>query len=208
MFFSMRFGTLVVACAAMMASITTSAAERIDRGSQIIDGTSVNTTIYHERGYAIFENSCGSQRLSQSALQGGAKPTNIIPCPRRSSTPAPLPETPSTSTGKRLWSAVAAGIRNGFLGVGSRVSAGHSMNNDTKAEASAKAVRACQKNGVSCSVVATWNTGCYYITVSVDNSNPVAWGSGPTAQDAYNECFKRIKEGNCVTNTLGSCYPN
>lgn len=194
----------------LVATASPSVAERIDRGTQVIDGTSVRTTIYHDRGYAIFENECGRQSLSQSALQGGAKPDNIIPCPRRSATPpvtpAPRQSEQSTPGGRRYWSAVAAGIDNGLLGVGARVSAGHAENRATKADAEADAVRACEKNVSSCKVVTAWNSGCYFITVS-KNSSPVAWGAGPTANAAYQACYDRINSGNCDTQTLGNCYP-
>lgn len=205
MFSPNKFGALVTFFAIMAAGITPSSAERTDRGIQVIDGTIVNTTIYHERGYAIFENDCGSQRLSQSALQGGAKPTDIIPCSPISNETS-NPPAAANPPQQRLWAAAAAGISNGLLGVGSRVSVGLGSDHETKAEAEAAAIRSCQKNGVSCSVVTSWNSGCYFITVS-RNANNVVWGGGRTAQAAYNECYKRIDGGNCDTETLGGCYP-
>ncbi len=209
MLFSKRFRMAVMACAALIIGTVPSVAERIDRGSQTIDGTSVRT-IYHERGYAIFENDCGSQRLTQSALQSGAKPTEIIPCPRRTTSAPPPTSPPSSSpsepfTGKRLWSAVAAGIDDGLIT--DRVSVGHAKNHDTRAAAERAAVRKCQEDVPSCRVVQAWNAGCYYITVS-KNARPVAWGAGPTARAAYEACYERIKSGNCDTQTLGGCYPN
>jgi hypothetical protein len=196
-------------------------AEWIESGDQIIDGTRVHTTVYHERGYATFSNSCGSQNLTQAELQAGAKPTRIIPCPRRSTNTNPPPtrrappaytEAPSDREsppyhGKRVWSAVAAGISDGFLGVGGKVSVGLSRDRDTKDEAEEAAVTKCEENGVSCEAVTAWNAGCYYITVSDDAEN-LAWGAGPTAQEAYDACYQRVRGGNCKTQTLGGCYPD
>jgi hypothetical protein len=212
MFLRNKVCALAIACAAMAALTMPSAAEWIDSGDQVIDGTSMHTTVYHDRGYAVFENECGSQRLTQSELQGGAKPTDIIPCPRdtadadTSSEPSAEPSPEPSRPRKRLWAAVAAGLESGGLFGRAHVSAGLSQDKETRAEAEAGAVRACEKNVSSCEVVTAWNSGCYYITVSTDGSNPVAWGSGPTAQDAYNECYKRVREGNCDTQTLGGCY--
>ena len=53
-------------------------------GYQTINGTRVLTEIDQSRGVATFSNDCGSQTLTQSQLQNGALPTNIIPCPRPS----------------------------------------------------------------------------------------------------------------------------
>ncbi len=184
--------------------------ERIDNGDQVIDGTQVHTTIYHERGYAIFSNDCGSQQLTQRQLQAGARPTDIIPCPRpRSATQEPeqTRESPnSIQTGARRWAAVAAGIDNGFLGLSSKVGAGIGRDFGSRAAAEAAALSKCRETVSSCSVVSAWNSGCYYITVS-DHGDNVAWGSGRTAQEAYDECYKRVRGGNCKTSTLGACYP-
>ncbi len=68
----------------LLAAPPPSHAEWIDEGDQTINGTQVHTTIYHDRGYAVFSNDCGSQTLTQSQLQGGAIPDDIIPCPRDS----------------------------------------------------------------------------------------------------------------------------
>lgn len=51
-------------------------------GYQTINGTRVFTQIDQARGVATFTNECGSQTLTQSELQGGAIPDQIIPCPR------------------------------------------------------------------------------------------------------------------------------
>lgn len=72
---------------ATCAIATPSFAEWIDEGDQDINGTEVHTTIYHDRGYAVFSNDCGSQRLSQEELEDGAIPSDIIPCPRDSDGP-------------------------------------------------------------------------------------------------------------------------
>ncbi len=203
MFFLNKALALGVVVIVVFGGISPGSAERIDRGSQVIRGTQVNTTVYHERGYAEFTNDCGTQRLTQSQLQNGAIPNNIIPCPRPSSSTPSYQESPS---GPRLWAAVAAGIRSGFLGVGSKVSVGLGKNYSTRAEAERAAVRSCEREISSCKVVTAWNTGCYYITVS-DNAQNVAWGAGPTAQRAYNACYERVKGGNCKTQTLGHCFP-
>lgn len=188
----------------MLLGLTTPGnAERIDRGSQVIQGTHVRTTIYHERGYAVFENDCGSQRLSQGQLQAGAIPRDIIPCPRPGAT---TPSAPRPSSEQRLWAAVAAGIQSGGLFGKSKVGIGLGRNYSSRAEAERGAVSTCQERVRSCQVVAAWNTGCYYITVS-DGADNVAWGSGPTAQRAYDECYRRVKGGNCKTQTLGHCFP-
>lgn len=192
--------------------VTPVLAERIDRGSQVIDGTRVKTSIYHERGYAVFENDCGSQRLSQSALQRGAKPTDIIPCPRPSAEPQVSEESTESSDDqiteqsppKRLWSAVAAGFDESRYN--RKVGAGHASNHKTRSAAENAAVNACEKLVPSCEVVTAWNSGCYFITVSED-AEPMAWGAGTTGQRAYDECYSRIKSGNCKTRAIGNCYP-
>jgi hypothetical protein len=51
-------------------------------GNQTINGTQVFTVIDQGRGVATFSNDCGSQTLTQGELQGGAIPSEIIPCPR------------------------------------------------------------------------------------------------------------------------------
>jgi Domain of unknown function (DUF4189) len=201
MFFVRRFGVVgAVAAVVTICGVGVSAAERIDRGTRNIDGTSVSITVYHERGYADFENSCGSQRLTQSQLQSGAKPHNIIPCPRRSTT---VPNPPHVSSGDGVrWGALAAGIKTGLFR--SRVGVGSALRHSSREEAQRRAVAKCEENGVSCNVVSTFNT-CGFITVSTNGSDNVVWGMGPTAQDAYNECYRRVKGGNCVTQTIGGC---
>ncbi len=184
-------------------------AEFIERGAQIIDGTRVNTAVYHERGYAVFSNECGSQQISQSALQGGAKPTKIIPCPRNSTNKATesYDDAPSQTAPrkKRLWSAVAAGLNEGFLGIGASVGIGLGSDHPTRVAAERAAVNQCKKYVSSCSVVGAWNSGCYYITLS-DGAENVAWGAGSTPQAAYDNCFSRVRGGGCRTDVLGGCY--
>lgn len=51
-------------------------------GYQVINGTEVYTVVDMGAGFATFSNACGSQRISQRDLQGGAIPDRIIPCPR------------------------------------------------------------------------------------------------------------------------------
>ncbi|OGG42018.1 hypothetical protein A2837_02325 [Candidatus Kaiserbacteria bacterium RIFCSPHIGHO2_01_FULL_46_22] len=176
-------------------------AERIDEGWQTIQGTRVYSKVYHERGYATFENACGKVQLTQRQLQGGAIPSRIIPCNKTSNqtTNVPVPQ----SSGQ-YWGALAAGISEGFLQA-SRVSVGSAINYKSKAKAERDALRSCQKNGVTCKVVSTFNKGCGYITTSQDGSDNVAWGSGPTAQSAYNNCYSRVKGGNCDPQTIGGC---
>jgi hypothetical protein len=58
------------------------AAAYAQSGYQTINGTRVFTQIDQARGVATFSNECGSQTLTQSELQGGAIPDQIIPCPR------------------------------------------------------------------------------------------------------------------------------
>ncbi len=203
-FFKRRGATLAIVAAATFANVSLSSAEYTDEGDQVIDGTRMHTIVYHDRGYAVFSNDCGSQKLTQAQLQAGAKPTQIMPCPRPQ---ASAPSSPSAPRSKRQWAAVAAGLSDGILGIGAQVSVGLAKNYDTRAAAERAAVKECQKNISSCKAVAAWNSGCYYITVS-DNADNVAWGSGQTAQDAYNACYQRVKGGNCKTDTIGACYPN
>lgn len=56
---------------------------RAESGYQVINGTRVFTEIDHVGRVATFSNECGSQRLTQSQLQNGAIPSNIIPCTRQ-----------------------------------------------------------------------------------------------------------------------------
>jgi hypothetical protein len=56
-----------------------------ESGYQTINGTQVYTVIDRAAGVATFSNSCGSQTLTQGQLQAGAIPSQIIPCPRASS---------------------------------------------------------------------------------------------------------------------------
>ena len=202
MFFRKQSCRLAAAVLAAMLTTAPAHAEWVDNGDQVIDGTQMHTTVYHDRGYAVFSNSCGSQRLTQSELQGGAKPTDIIPCPRPDSTAANPP--PTTAPTQRLWAAVAAGLDNGFLGIGSKVGVGLGQDYSTKADAEAGALQSCRKRVSGCKIVGSWNTGCYYITTG--NGGGVAWGSGRTAQDAYDACRSRVT--NCNTNAIGRCYPD
>jgi hypothetical protein len=74
-----------------------------ESGYQTINGTRVFTVIDHASRTATFSNECGSQTLTQSQLQGGAIPDQIIPCPRPAASarapiavrPAPMQPTPS-----------------------------------------------------------------------------------------------------------------
>jgi hypothetical protein len=105
---------------------------------------------------------------------------------------------------KRLWSAVAAGVDGGFMGITTqRVGVGLGQDYATREEAERGAKSACKKKVKKCKVVATWNSGCYYITTG--NGGGVAWGSGSTPQIAYDQCRKRVT--NCDTSPIGGCYP-
>ena len=101
------------------------------------------------------------------------------------------------------WGALAAGIEEESDG-SSHVSVGSALNHESRAAAQRAALASCRSTGNSaCRVISTFN-GCGYITLSTDGSRPAAWGSGPTAQDAYDECYKRIRSGNCKR-PIGGC---
>jgi hypothetical protein len=186
---AMPFGTVAPAMA-----------ENIDSGYQTLQGTQVFTTIYHDRGYATFENECGKQRLTQRQLQQGAIPSDIVPCPRSSSNNTTIPN--QRSGGKLLWGALAAGMDRGLFRA--TVSVGSALKYASKSDAERAAVQQCRKNGTSdCKVVSTF-TGCGYITTS-NNAENVAWGAGPTAQAAYDNCYARVQGGNCRTQAIGGC---
>jgi hypothetical protein len=68
--------------AAILLSYEIVSAENVKSGDPDINDTSVHTTVYFDRGYAIFQNRCGIQTLTQAQLQAGVIPNNIIPCPR------------------------------------------------------------------------------------------------------------------------------
>ena len=70
------------ACALAVLAGAPAAAEQIDKDFRIINGTQVLAEVYVDRGFARFSNACGSQTLTQRELQGGAIPSEIIPCPR------------------------------------------------------------------------------------------------------------------------------
>ena len=201
MFFNkycLAFGGVVLAM--LFGMVSRGMAENIESGYQTLQGTQVFTTVYHDRGYATFENECGKQQLTQRQLQQGAIPSNIIPCPRPSLNNYTTPDQPSG--GQQLWGALAAGIDQGIFR--SRVSVGSALKYASKSAAERAAVSECRKNGVSgCKVVSTF-TGCGYITTS-NNAENVAWGMGPTAQAAYDNCYARVQGGNCFTQTIGGC---
>jgi hypothetical protein len=104
-------------------------------------------------------------------------------------------ETPSEP--QKPWAAVAAGMDDGNVGVGI------ARNYPTEEEAGEAAVENCERNVSSCHVVRAWNSGCFFIT-SGSMDNRVGWGSGYTAQQAFDYCVNRNL--NCNTNTLGHCY--
>jgi hypothetical protein len=195
-------GIALIAVIATLLSGAASGAEFIESGTQVIDGTRVNTTVYHERGYATFSNDCGSQDISQSALQRGAKPTEIIPCPRASAKPR------SKGKSKQLWGAIAAGLDEGNLFRRGRVSVGAATNFESEQAASNSALESCRSNGVtSCRVVGTF-TGCGYATTSTDNSKPLVWTTGQDSQEVYQRCYDQISAGNCNHPPIGGCNAN
>lgn len=66
-------------------SVAAAASASAQSGYQTINGTRVYTVIDQAAGIATFSNECGTQRLTQRELQGGAIPSRIIPCPRPTS---------------------------------------------------------------------------------------------------------------------------
>ena len=81
-------------------------------GYQTIQGTQVFIQIDQGAGVATFSNDCGSQSLSQSQLQNGAIPNNIIPCPRPSAAPPPPPPKQPRYNSSGADSAPPAGYRS------------------------------------------------------------------------------------------------
>ena len=51
-------------------------------GTYVIQGTQVQECYSAQNNYVTFSNSCGSQSLTQSQMQAGAIPNQIVPCPR------------------------------------------------------------------------------------------------------------------------------
>lgn len=184
------------------------AAAQIDRGYQTINGTRVYTEVDHQRRVATFSNACGSQTLTQAQLQAGAIPTRIIPCPRpqraappqynappRYTSPTPGYAPPARTT---LWGATAAGIDEGST---NRVGVGIAWKYPSEGEARDAAMNQCRARAYNCSVVGTW-TGCGFVTSGKDDNGRVGWGSGGTAQEAYNEC---AKHGLYCDQPIGGC---
>jgi hypothetical protein len=87
-------GVVQVACVAILfgvfipAEISVVQAMEIE-SDEIIQGTRVHVVLDDQTRLGTFSNSCGSQTLSQSQLQNGAIPSNIIPCPRPGGSSAP-----------------------------------------------------------------------------------------------------------------------
>jgi hypothetical protein len=75
-------GKLLAEIAIFLLGLAVSDRAMAQSGYQTINGTRVLTEINQAGGYATFSNECGSQVLTQSQLQRGAIPTDIIPCPR------------------------------------------------------------------------------------------------------------------------------
>jgi hypothetical protein len=76
---------LPMLCAMLWSAAFTGTTARAQSGAQTINGTMVYTEVDRSRGVATFSNNCGSQTLTQRELQAGAIPSDIIPCPRPSS---------------------------------------------------------------------------------------------------------------------------
>jgi hypothetical protein len=201
MFFSRKLISFGFVAAMVVVGLIGTRAQAQESGYQTIDGTRVYTKIDHASQQATFSNECGSQTISRSALQAGAKPTNIIPCPRPQAreTPRESPSSRDADTGL-LWGAIAAGIQTG------RVSVGSALNHSSESAARNAAIRKCEENGISCKSVGTF-TKCGFVTVS-KNAENVAWGAGPTAQAAYNNCYSKVVGGNCDPHTIGGCNKN
>src|SRR4051794_2187357 len=53
-----------------------------ESGYQVVHGTRVFTVVNRRGTAATFSNACGSQTLTRRAIQAGALPNRIIPCPR------------------------------------------------------------------------------------------------------------------------------
>jgi hypothetical protein len=93
---------------------------------------------------------------------------------------------PALAEDGELWGALAAGLTN------TRVAVGSAIKFATKAEAEAGSLKACREQGVpGCKVVDTF-TGCGYITTGTNQSaRRVGWGSGPSPAAATASCRKR-----------------
>lgn len=101
------------------------------------------------------------------------------------------------------WGAIAAGIDE--YGNTSRVAVGSAIGHPTEQSARNAALQKCREGGVrNCRVQSTFS-GCGYVTTSTNGSRPVAWGMGATGQQAYNECYRRIRSGNCILPAIGGC---
>lgn len=104
---------------------------------------------------------------------------------------------------RAAWGAIAAGIDEYGNGA-ARVSVGSALGHATEQSARNAALAKCREGGVqNCRIQSTF-TGCGYVTVSRQGSRPVAWGMGPTSQSAYDNCYSRIREGNCEQ-PIGGC---
>ncbi len=105
---------------------------------------------------------------------------------------------PAQADDGELWGALAAGMTN------TRVAVGTGIKFDTKAEAEAGALKACREQGVpGCKVVDTF-TGCGYITTGTNQSaRRVGWGSGPSPAAATASCRKRGLS--CTKEPKGGC---
>lgn len=105
---------------------------------------------------------------------------------------------PAQAQDQTLWGALAAGMTNTRVAVGTGIKFG------SKAEAEAGALKACREQGVrGCKVVDTF-TGCGYITTGTNESaRRVGWGSGPSPAAATASCRKRGL--NCTKEPKGGC---
>ncbi len=84
-----------------------------ESGYQVVHGTRVFTVVNRRGTAATFSNACGSQTLTRRAIQAGALPTRIIPCPR---TGQPAPGRSRIDAARPA----AQGCGNGHLGYAHR----------------------------------------------------------------------------------------
>ena len=110
------------------------------------------------------------------------------------------PSINNSPDGYNLWGAIAAGLSQGST---NHVSVGAAWNEHSRVLAEEYAMAKCQTEYVNCHIVGTFNSGCGFVTVGHNDNGGVGWGSGPTAQRAYDNCQSQGLE--CKTHTIGGC---
>jgi Domain of unknown function (DUF4189) len=160
-----------------------------ESGDQVINGTRVFTQIDHARGVATFSNDCGSQTLTQQELQGGAIPSDIIPCPRPSERVERPSGPPSSSSDRGSYGATATAIYEDDDE--EKVASGIAWNYSSQSEADQAALDNCSsRGGRGCKVVGRFSNGnCGYVATGSEGSR-VCWGSAGTADDALDACHE------------------